>query len=78
MHFSSHCADTILWIWDGLTPYAYRNLITAHYSLMVQLQSGADNSDQVQATGKTLQDLLNNMVGTINLGECSDKRSYFC
>jgi len=45
---------------------------------MVQLQSGADNSDQGQATGKTLQDLLNSMVGIINLGECSDKGSYFC
>jgi len=58
----------------------YRNLITVNYSLMVQLQSGADNSDQVQAkaTGKTLQDLLNNTVGMINFGECSDKKSYFC
>lgn len=45
---------------------------------MVQLQIAADNSDQVQATGKTLQDLLNNMIDMINLGECSDKRSYFC
>jgi hypothetical protein len=45
---------------------------------MVQLQSGADNSDWVQVTGKTLQDLLNNMVGMINTGECSDKGSYNC
>jgi len=44
---------------------------------MVQLQSGVDNSDQVQAIGKTLQDLLNNIVGMINFGECSDKESYF-
>jgi len=61
-----------------LTPFAYRNLIIAHYLLTVQLQSGADNSDRVKATGKTLQDLLNNMAGMINLGECSDKGSYFC
>jgi len=45
---------------------------------MAQLQSGADNSDQVQATGKTLQDLFNNTVGMINFGEYSDKESYFC
>jgi hypothetical protein len=75
---SPHCTDILLWISDGLTPYAYRNLITAHYSLMVQLQSGADNSDWVQVTGKTLQDLLNNMVGMIHTGECSDKGSYNC
>jgi hypothetical protein len=40
---------------------------------MVQLQSGTDNSDRVQATDKTLQYLLNNMVDMINLGESSDK-----